>query len=234
VTARASVTVKQRYLKERQAGRVISPSQDPPPHHRVYCSNDMPTCMYCSNDMGSGMFKLCYEHRRCQEPGCVKHARGTTLFCIAHGGGERCQSEGCRKAAACHGVGLARTFCLTHGGGRRCGHVTFDGERVPCTSSAIGRTGYCKRHGGGRRCAHTQCASSARSGSRYCRKHSRECVMETCTRPVHHQYEVYCYTHGNAFTAMFDQMNQTSIRFAESHSTNHSTDPTWLSDSVLV
>ena len=32
--------------------------------------------------------------KRCQKEGCAKGAQGTTLFCIAHGGGRRCKYPG--------------------------------------------------------------------------------------------------------------------------------------------
>jgi hypothetical protein len=33
--------------------------------------------------------------RQCEEEGCAKLAQGSTGYCIAHGGGKRCQQEGC-------------------------------------------------------------------------------------------------------------------------------------------
>ncbi|KAK3232995.1 hypothetical protein CYMTET_56682, partial [Cymbomonas tetramitiformis] len=36
-------------------------------------------------------------------------------FCKAHGGGRRCQNEGCAKLAV-----QSTAFCIAHGGGRRC------------------------------------------------------------------------------------------------------------------
>lgn len=41
---------------------------------------------------------------------------GTTDFCLNHGGGQRCVTEGCDKPAK---YGDVR--CLSHGGGTRCG-----------------------------------------------------------------------------------------------------------------
>jgi hypothetical protein len=39
--------------------------------------------------------------RPCEEEGCSKEAiAGGTGFCIAHGGGERCQEESCAKGCA--------------------------------------------------------------------------------------------------------------------------------------
>lgn len=46
---------------------------------------------------------------------CASPPRGAGGFCVSHGGGKRCQSEGCPKGAQAGGV-----FCKSHGGGRRC------------------------------------------------------------------------------------------------------------------
>jgi hypothetical protein len=65
--------------------------------------------------------------------------------CHAHGGGRRCQKEGCAKAARPNAQ-----HCIAHGGGKRC-------QEEDCTKSACGDTGYCVAHGGGRRCQHDGC-----------------------------------------------------------------------------
>ena len=36
----------------------------------------------------------------CEEEGCSKQAQHGTGYCKAHGGGLRCQHEGCLKSAA--------------------------------------------------------------------------------------------------------------------------------------
>jgi hypothetical protein len=41
--------------------------------------------------------------RPCEEEGCSKWGKGSTRYCKAHGGGKRCQHEGCIKAAATEG-----------------------------------------------------------------------------------------------------------------------------------
>ena len=53
---------------------------------------------------------------QCEEEGCCKLARGSTGYCTGHGGGKRCQQEGCLKAAQSGGT----PHCLAHGGGKRC------------------------------------------------------------------------------------------------------------------
>jgi hypothetical protein len=86
----------------------------------------------------------------CEEEGWSKGARaGGTPHCIAHGGGKRCQHEGCTKSARGD-----TEHCKAHGGGRRCQH---DG----ClTAAATGGTPICKAHGGGKRCQHAGCTKS--------------------------------------------------------------------------
>jgi hypothetical protein len=54
-----------------------------------------------------------------------------TEHCKAHGGGRRCQHEGCTKSAADGGT----LHCKVHGGGKRCQHEG-------CTKSARGDTGH--------------------------------------------------------------------------------------------
>ena len=72
--------------------------------------------------------------RQCELEGCTKWVvGGGTPYCIAHGGGKRCQDESCTKAAAAAVGGTPH--CKAHGGGRRC-------QTVDCSKSAIGDTGH--------------------------------------------------------------------------------------------
>jgi hypothetical protein len=75
-----------------------------------------------------------------------------TAHCVAHGGGRRCQHEGCLKSA--RGGTL---HCQAHGGGRRC-------QTVDCPKSALADTGHCSAHSGGRRCQHEGCSKAAVAG----------------------------------------------------------------------
>ena len=54
--------------------------------------------------------------KRCQTEGCTKSAIADTCRCKAHGGGRRYQQEGCTKAATSGGT----PYCMAHGGGKRC------------------------------------------------------------------------------------------------------------------
>jgi hypothetical protein len=76
----------------------------------------------------------------CNYPECSKTAQGSTLRCIAHGGGRRCNFPQCSKSAQ----GFTEK-CKAHGGGRRCNFPQ-------CSKSADGATDKCKAHGGGKRC----------------------------------------------------------------------------------
>jgi hypothetical protein len=62
------------------------------------------------------------------------HSPPITPHCKAHGGGRRCQHEGCSKGAATGGT----PHCIAHGGGRRC-------EREGCSKSVARAPGslYC-------------------------------------------------------------------------------------------
>ena len=69
----------------------------------------------------------------CAHENCTKLRRGTTLYCVNHGGGKRCTV--CNRAAR-----GALSLCCLHGGGKRC-------KAEHCTNGA--RVGmYCKKHGG--------------------------------------------------------------------------------------
>jgi hypothetical protein len=87
----------------------------------------------------------------CKHEGCSSQARDGTSFCIAHGGGWRCQREGCTTAAQ------GKKFCSGHGGGPRC-------QQPDCTKGAQHGSGYCVRHGGGRRCQTQGCLKSSAGG----------------------------------------------------------------------
>jgi len=109
-----------------------------------------------------GSTRFCIAHgggKRCQHEQCAKSAQGSTNFCKAHGGGRRCQQHGCDKSAAGNTL-----YCGAHGGGRRC-------QRHECTKSAVGRTQYCKAHGGGKRCVYDGCSKSAESNTTFCNSH---------------------------------------------------------------
>ena len=66
--------------------------------------------------------------RQCELAGCTKQAAsGGTPHCKAHGGGKRCQHEGCSKAAR-----PGTPHCAAHGGGKRC-------QTEDCIKSALRR-----------------------------------------------------------------------------------------------
>jgi hypothetical protein len=114
--------------------------------------------------------------RQCELAGCSKGIQaGGTPHCIAHGGGKRCQHEGCTKSA----IGDTE-HCVAHGGGKRC-------QEEGCIKSAIGDTGYCKEHGGGKRCQDEGCLRSAvGGGTTRCAAHGggRRCQQAGCTKSL--------------------------------------------------
>ena len=59
--------------------------------------------------------KFCFKHgggKKCEYDGCDKVARGRTYYCAAHGGGIRCKLEGCNRV-----VISKLQLCRAHGGG---------------------------------------------------------------------------------------------------------------------
>lgn len=108
-------------------------------------------------------FEKCVTHGggvKCNENGCNKLSQRKTNKCISHGGGIRCNENGCNKSA------IGKTYkCFAHGGGLRC---TVYG----CNRSARSKHGKCKTHGGGVRCPNcidwidSRCGTSKYDG--YC------------------------------------------------------------------
>jgi hypothetical protein len=121
-------------------------------------------CMKQAQPDGKGNKKFCIAHgggTRCQSKGCSKSTQGGTLFCKEHGGGKRCQSKGCPKSAQ------GRTmFCVEHGGGKRC-------QSKGCPNSAVDRTPFCIAHGGGTKCAEETCTKKSQGPSFHymCKRH---------------------------------------------------------------
>jgi hypothetical protein len=58
---------------------------------------------------------------------------------VSHGGGKRCQEQGCLTLADKTG------FCYKHGGGKLC-------KENVCKTPSRGKFDYCVAHGGGKRC----------------------------------------------------------------------------------
>ena len=122
---------------------------------------------------------------------CTRAATGATAFCVAHGGGKRCQLDGavsrplhgtatdaqtddaphsiaercCSGGAGCNkAVRGGNRTCFEHGGGNRC-------ERDKCNKATSGGTSMCLAHGGGKRCGHLNCPKGARGATDYCVLH---------------------------------------------------------------
>ncbi|KAG3067871.1 hypothetical protein PC122_g17206 [Phytophthora cactorum] len=84
--------------------------------------------------------------RICKEPDCDKYVVDHGL-CIRHGGGKRCNVEGCNCRAQNRGL------CWKHGGYTIC---KYDG----CSKIAVS-LGRCWAHGGGKRCSIETCRKPA-------------------------------------------------------------------------
>jgi hypothetical protein len=107
--------------------------------------------------------KFCSKHlnKACNYPECTKTRLGP-FFCIRHGGGKRCEYEGCTKGAS-GSIGGGAKFCITHGGGRRC--------KVENCRSTAKKNGVCSSHGGRYECLVTGCRRSAHGPSKLCTLH---------------------------------------------------------------
>jgi hypothetical protein len=144
--------------------------------------------------------------KRCQYPqGCVKNASGSTLFCIAHGGGKRCQyPEGCDKSA--HG---SNTFCIAHGAGKRCQYP--DG----CGKGAARLTMFCKAHGGGKRCQYPEgCDKSARDSTMFCAAHGggKRCQYPDGCDKGAQGLTLFCKAHGGGKRCQYPEGCNKSAR----------------------
>jgi hypothetical protein len=116
----------------------------------------------CENDTMADK-RFCRRHisRACHYPGCTKTRLGPQ-YCIRHGGGKRCEVEGCTKGAS-GTVGGGARFCIAHGGGRRC--------RVDGCRSTAKRDGLCSSHGGRYECVVSGCSKTAHGPRRLCTMH---------------------------------------------------------------
>ncbi|CAL4962577.1 unnamed protein product [Urochloa decumbens] len=129
---------------------------------------------------------------KCQFPGCMRGARGSSGRCIAHVGSRHCQKEGCKKGAKGKTI-----FCKAHGGGWKC-------DYLGCTKSAVGLTNLCIAHGGGRRCSHEGCCRVARGKFGLCIRHGggKRCQMENCTKSAE-GHSGLCIAHGGGRRCQF-------------------------------
>mmetsp|Transcript_391 Transcript_391/g.463 ORF Transcript_391/g.463 Transcript_391/m.463 type:complete len:222 (+) Transcript_391:221-886(+) len=121
--------------------------------------------------------------RLCSESACLKLAVGKKMRCKSHGGGRRCQVNGCTNSA------VDSDKCKRHGGGKRC-------QSSGCTKSAVGTTNFCKMHGGGTRCKEPGCKNSAVS-RKLCIRHGGgpRCQVSGCKKGARSPHS-YCYAHG--------------------------------------
>jgi len=156
---------------------------------------------YCQYEKGCqklaiGSTNFCMAHgggNRCQMAKCKKGAVGGTEYCVGHGGGPRCQHSGCKKG----GRGLTK-YCKTHGGGLRC---LFSGCKK---SAASGKLQFCITHGGGHRCQFQGCNKGAIGLTKLCMGHGGgpRCLTDGCTRGAQGSTK-FCKTHGGGHRCQF-------------------------------
>lgn len=170
----------------------------------------IPRCSHDGCEKGAvsgGVPGLCISHgggRRCNVEGCPKSAAGPTNFCVAHGGGKRCASEGCSRQPNRGG------FCRNHGVAK-C-------KFPKCTKVEKGG-GYCCRHGGGRRCQFGDCQKHNVGGG-FCIAHGggKRCTFDSCARQ-----DIgggFCRQHGGGFTcaeADCTKLSLTSEKYCRNH-----------------
>ncbi|CAH0517467.1 unnamed protein product [Peronospora belbahrii] len=100
----------------------------------------------------------------------------------AHGGGKKCEADGCKNWALGGGI------CLEHKGpGKRC-------KTLGCTKYDLGG-GHCIAHGGGRKCVVEGC-DKIRQVNKRCRGHGGKvmCSVLNCDRAA--QNRKLCKAHG--------------------------------------
>ena len=83
-------------------------------------------------------------------PNCNSASVYKSDYCRAHGGGKRCQVEGCVASV----YSSKEKHCFKHGGGKRC-------SSEGCNKAPVGKTDFCIRHGGGKRCSIDKCGKGA-------------------------------------------------------------------------
>ena len=117
--------------------------------------------------------------------GCVRYATDNSSFCVAHGGGKRCQYASCSKPAE-----RSSNLCVAHGTGKRC-------QLVGCLKAARAATPFCVGHGGGKQCLYTGCHTAARGSNQYCIAHGggKRCRHLSCNKSAQGRTDL-CITHG--------------------------------------
>lgn len=113
-----------------------------------------------NNSAMSFSARKCASPRRvylCNESHCQKRDAGGG-FCVKHGGGRRCEVQGCSRVIQ----GKGRK-CKSHGGGTKCSVES-------CVKKSVGR-GFCYEHGGGKRCRVEGCNEPAIRSKLYCTQH---------------------------------------------------------------
>jgi hypothetical protein len=87
--------------------------------------------------------------------------KSPATYCVAHGGGKRCQyAGGCGTSAV-----SPTSYCTAHGGGKRCQHVGG------CEKSAQTSSSYYMAHGGGKRCEHADGCNKYAVRKGMCKQH---------------------------------------------------------------
>mmetsp|Transcript_26698 Transcript_26698/g.44776 ORF Transcript_26698/g.44776 Transcript_26698/m.44776 type:complete len:217 (+) Transcript_26698:318-968(+) len=158
--------------------------------------------------------------KECKQENCTKFVEGGNPYCTTHGGGRKCQHEGCRKhAEVAVGQQLASkdSYCKAHREERRklegktlsksklkIAQITKSTVDRKCQHAncsklaAHGGTLFCMAHGGGLRCKREGCDNPAIChGTPFCKSHEvlHTCMAEGCTN-IPEGYAINCAYHG--------------------------------------
>jgi len=144
-------------------------------------------------------------------------------YCTTHGGGRRCQVDGCRKRDQGQGK------CIAHGAPiRTCGHAGC--------KNRVNLFGFCQRHGGYSLCREAGCDARSAAGG-YCLAHGGgRCHMRTprrCQKKVV-RFHQYCTDHIYLESSMQrpapSQQTTVSLSIGEGDLHNKSSVPAFVTD----
>jgi hypothetical protein len=147
-----------------------------------------PTCERDGCGRRPTKHRLCYQHRRCEDPeGCGRVATAADRLCDEHGGRKRgretCAYAECRRLAT-----RADGLCNPHGGRRKTRSKTC--AYAECRRLATRADGLCNPHGGrGKACAYAGCHNVVTRSGGLCNTHrgrrktrSKTCAYAECRR----------------------------------------------------
>jgi hypothetical protein len=169
--------------------------------------------------------------KQCELEGCPKGAiAGGAGFCIAHGGGRRCQHRGCSKSARAD-----TKRCIGHGGTSNPGSLIVSScpglpqsrpqnpaPACVCVDACRARSPCLPLPTGGRRCQEEECLQAARSGSDHCAAHGggKRCLNVACNNLVKGRAQ-HCIAHGGGKRCEHEGCGKAASRGGTQHCVSH-------------